>query len=434
MNQEIVVSKKDIVDFQRWLNLDWDNLTWQGRYEKEFKRFWELLCLDEANLEKVLDKLSLAKKKIKAGPLYSWLMWLEEKILLYLFITRNVSLSELARQSQMPPNKVGLILRNFFIDLFPHLEEYFNIRFQVGNILSPNSELRFSEIEQDVSIPAHRVVGGHDDEVMRSLEVTLYPEWKELVELLEQKSSRSLFGLKDLTSNVNFNRQIRFLQEVIILFFVGWLVVFLVTKLNQWYELKLSDKISIYQPDFIRLNKSLVFKEEVPHTQIQLQIKELEEFTKDLLPNQNTEVDDRLDTESEGSFASFEDLPRNLEESQAEVHALEELKKQQNMAYRDGVSGGNKVYRVMFNTVDALATGSFLAPLLQKYKITFVNKAKSFTSVPGGMYYNLHVPNENLKDFLVKVANRGDVDIFESHTKMGVIPGKNKVFIWVKEI
>jgi len=419
----------DYTGFQNWLNLDWENLTWQGRYEKEFQKFWELLCPETSSFSEISLKLDSLKKQIKAGPLYSWLLWLEEKFIFYTFIKKNASISELAKQSQKPVNHVALILRNFFIDLFPHLEDYYNLRFQVGNILSPNINLRFSEIESDVKIPANRIVGGHDDEIMRSLEVTLYPEWKQVLSIIEDKSSSRFLKL----NKMNFNQQIKFIQEILILFIIGWLVVFLVTKINSWYELKMADKISIYQPDFIRLNKSLIFKETLPPAELQLQIKELEEFTKQEKTDTPLNVEERLDTESEGNFASFEELPRNLEESQEEVNALEEIRKQ-NLIYRDGVSGINKVYRVMFTSVDTVATSTFIAPLLKKYKINSSSKLKQTGVVPGGIYYDLFVPSENLKKFLVKIASRGDVDIFESRTKYATMPGKNKVFIWVKEI
>jgi len=75
-----------------------------------------------------------------------------------------------------------------------------------------------------------------------------------------------------------------------------------------------------------------------------------------------------------------------------------------------------------------------ILPLLTKHKITQADNVKPGTLIPGGLYFNLHVPTKSLKDFMSKVSSLGDATIFESRAQGEDEAGKNKVFIWIKSI
>ena len=73
--------------------------------------------------------------------------------------------------------------------------------------------------------------------------------------------------------------------------------------------------------------------------------------------------------------------------------------------------------------------------LLDKYKVTQVDNVRPGKSVPGGIYYNIYVPRLYLKEFLAQVVDMDEAVLYESRTRTGRNPpGKNKVFIWVKNI
>ena len=86
-------------------------------------------------------------------------------------------------------------------------------------------------------------------------------------------------------------------------------------------------------------------------------------------------------------------------------------------------------------SVDAFSSKERLDVLLKKYEVTRVDNVKPGKKVPGGMYYNLYVPREYLKEFMAQVMEFDDAVLYESRTRTGRNPpGKNKVFIWVKNI
>ena len=75
-----------------------------------------------------------------------------------------------------------------------------------------------------------------------------------------------------------------------------------------------------------------------------------------------------------------------------------------------------------------------LNELLIENKVTQVDQVKPGTDVPGGIYYNLYVPNKSLQNFLSKVSLMGDSILYESLTRGHVPQGQNKVFLWLKKI
>jgi hypothetical protein len=72
--------------------------------------------------------------------------------------------------------------------------------------------------------------------------------------------------------------------------------------------------------------------------------------------------------------------------------------------------------------------------LLSKFGVSQVDNVKPGTEIPGGIYFNLHVPSQNLKEFMSEVSAFGEATIFESRAQGRDEPGKNRVFIWVKSI
>jgi len=134
-------------------------------------------------------------------------------------------------------------------------------------------------------------------------------------------------------------------------------------------------------------------------------------------------------TESDVLLTSWDTLPKNFGLAELEMSNYEEESKG---GFRDSQFGNKTVYRVIVNSVESQKTRSAINILLDKYKVTQADNVKPGTFVPGGVYYNLFVPTELLKEFLMKVDEVGDVVIYESNARVKNPPGKNKVFVWIK--
>jgi len=88
----------------------------------------------------------------------------------------------------------------------------------------------------------------------------------------------------------------------------------------------------------------------------------------------------------------------------------------------------------MMTSVDLENSRKNLNNLLKKYNVQQADNVKPGTYVPGGVYYNLFVPREYLKEFLAQVMEVEESTLYESRTRRSNPPGKNKVFIWIKNL
>ena len=101
-----------------------------------------------------------------------------------------------------------------------------------------------------------------------------------------------------------------------------------------------------------------------------------------------------------------------------------------------GASGGQFLYfdndyRAFFGKENPQLNA--FEKLQQTY--TQVDNVKPGQPVPGGVYYNIFVPRLHLKEFMAQVMNQEQANLYESRTRVRRNPpGKNRVFIWVKDI
>lgn len=430
---EQILGEEDFRLFRSWLDLNLDAVTWQGRYGQEFEEFWELFFIDGLSLSQLAQRFDYARKTAKIGPLTSWLTWLRDKLACYTFIHKNITIFELSDQFEIPITQTASILRNFFIESFPHLDDELSEIFQIGHIACVEAHLNFLELQKKLSITAPQT-GSHDDEIMTSMEVTLYDEWIYLIRKMRKEIYGPLFDFEKIKKRASFSRQLKVMRDIILLLLVGGGLVLVVQKANVWYEDYLLEKISVYEPQFEWLDNDLTFQEieEVNPEDFDLEIDDIEEV-EDVAGDFNIVAEEeRFDTESEVTLTSWDSLPRDFNVADLEVSSYEEL---ESRGYRDSRYGRTMVYRVLMKSVDTHAVKSKLDVLLKNYSVTQVDNVKPGQKVPGGVYYNLFVPRESLKEFIAQVMEVDDSILYESRTRSGRNPvGKNKVFIWVKNI
>ena len=114
--KEIILEESDFREFRSWIDLNLEALTWQGRNEEEFEEFWSLFFIPGLSLEQMMSRFHYAYARGGIGPLISWFNWLKEKFLSFVFISKEISLYELARVSDYPVPEVATIMINFFIE------------------------------------------------------------------------------------------------------------------------------------------------------------------------------------------------------------------------------------------------------------------------------------------------------------------------------
>lgn len=429
--------KTDFEHFKNWLDLDINSIAWEGRYADSFSAFWDSFFKDQIEPSELGERFNYAKKIAKSGPLISWLNWLFEKFVAFSFIHQDKSVREIAFNFDLPEKYISTVLRDHLIKVYPVYEDLINENFQISNVSSKNLFLKFSDLESILGEDAKKK-GTFEDDILANVEVTLYPDWGNLVKELRKDILSLKVDFENFKKRTAFKRQVRFFQEVILLLLILSVVVFVLKNTNKWYEDYLVNKITLFEPNFFWLDKSLSYQEQdlLAKQQIDLSNKELEELEK--IEAQAVFADERLESRYDPEsdvvvLDSVEDVPKSFGEAETEQSQYEELKKG---GYRDSsyASSNKKAYRILMASVEPSIVKSHILPLLQKYGISQVDNVKPGTQIPGGLYFNLHVPSKNLKDFMAKVSTLSEATIFESRSQGGDKAGKNRVFIWIKSI
>jgi hypothetical protein len=431
---DLVFTQNDFQDFRQWLNLNLDGLTWQGRFKKEFESFWDGFFEADLSLETLMDRFDYAAREVNIGSLSSWFTWLRDKFLCYVFIFKGPSIYELATMSKFPASLIATILRNFLLDEYPHLDRYLSNSFQVGNILSPNLVTTFEHIKRDVQIQTP-VIGSNDDEIMPSMEVTLFEEWSGFVKKMNTDFKRTKISFSEIRDRAGFLKQMRVIQEVALLLFIFTVTIYSVKGINVWYEKYLLNKVSIYEPTFSWLNKSLVFKsvDKKPTNEFKLNFNEIKDITKG---EKLTEFFDpeKYEEETEVTLSSFDKIPKDFSGVDNEASQYEGDAENPN-GYRETKGGTTKVYRLMMTSTNVYATRGKLGALVTKYKGEAVGDSVPGMDVPGGVYYNVYIPRKDFKEFMTESMKGESSKLFESNTSnVKNVAGKTRVFIMVKSI
>jgi hypothetical protein len=432
------LTKQDFLDFKSWLNFDYEAVTWEGKYTQEFEEFWDLFFIDNLSNQELISRFNFALKTIKTGTLNAWFGWVFHKFYCYLYVKKNYSILELSEILELSVSETSIVLRNFFVERYPEHEKYFNETFHNSNILSPGIHLKFSELNHKLNLgPFNKKfyldnVGCSKEDVMVNTEVTLYPEWRSFLFILKNESEKKFINLKAIQTKDNFKKVRKFILEVFIITSVTTALILLVHKANDYYEKNLVDKIGIYEPEFLWLDKNLTYKQDQTDSKaIEADLKALEELAK-ATQSQDLEFkpEDRFDTESEVVLTSLDKIS---EEEDFKPKAQEVYEENQE-GYRDTQAAGGKVYRLLLKSVEPMIARGEINQLMTQYGVTQVDKVKPGTVIPGGIYYNLHVPKNKLPDFLKRMSLVTDLNIYESRVRSPSPPGKVKVFIWIKDL
>lgn len=431
---DLIFTNKEYDHFRSWLNLNLDGITWQGRFKKEFEIFWETFFVEGLTLNDLATRFEYARSQVKIGSLSSWFIWLRDRFFNYVFIFKDKTVGELAQEAEMDPSLLATILRSFLLDEYPHLDQYFNGVFQLGNIVSPNLKTSFKKIQSEISIPTPEL-GSREEEIMPGMEVTLFDEWAVFTKKMKGEFNSKQFDLEKIKERASFFKQIRIVQDISILLLVFTLVIYGVRQGNIWYEKYLANKISIYEPQFTWLDKSGVFKEaeKTPAKEFKLDFDSIKDIS------QSDEVNEFFDPEkyeeeSEATLTTFDNIPRDLARADKEASQYEGDAENPN-GYRETTGGTTKTYRLMMNSANAFFTRDQLNELVKKYEGTPVGDSRPGNNVPGGVYYNIYIPNKVFKEFMTEAMQVNDGKLYESRTSnVRNVPGKTRVFIMVKSI
>ena len=427
------LSTPQIAKFSEWLNLNFASLAWEGKHRNAFNEFWEAVFSEGQKATHVIERLTYAKKIAHTGPLHSWISWLLDRFTIYAYSQSGESLKKFCEEAKIEESWLAHILRDYFLSLQPHLADEANELLEIGNLLSPNRNHTYQDMARTFgteNLPRH----GDEDDMMLSLEVTLFPQWKAILKELKKDLYQLRFDWQRFRRRLSWRRQFRFAREVVALLTVSIVLIIGLRLTNSWYENYIIKRIKLLEPTFFGLDLSMLYRpEDRSLRNIELSNEEIEKLERIEGAKTFEEIKDvRFDPESdEVALTSVEEIPA----FSAEGSETSDYEENQKGGYRDaGGAGRNRAYRVLMASVSPQELREKILPMLKDYKASALGNVKPGTAIPGGIYFNLLVPSNQLKAFLGVVSGLGDATIFESNAREATPAGKNRVFIWVKSI
>jgi hypothetical protein len=433
MNDKLSSSIKN--EFERWLALDLNSMTNEGRMQNSFDQFWEKVFIADKNFLDIFNHLTELTNSIKSGPLYSWLEWLKKKFLIFTLHHTNLSIKDFCEKFQVDESYLVFILRDHLYQLYPLEEEIINDSLSLGNLTSDKRLLTLRDIlklikGEDISLT------GVDDEMMTSLEVVLFPSWSELMKIINKEKIIPDISLSDLQRVFHWRGLLYISREIAIILVISAGLIWVTKQGNQWYERFIANKIQIFEPSYLGIDKTLTYRpDDKEQRKIELSNKEIELLEKIESAKTLEDIPEtRFDPESdEVVLTSVEEIPKDFNQNNEAPSAFEEGDKG---GFRDMTAnrGGRKAYRALMTSVSPHEIKNKIMPLLEEYKVVQKDNVKPGTEIPGGIYFNLLVPTPKLKEFLGRINSIQETTLFESTPRESTPAGKNKVFIWIKSI
>ncbi len=422
----------DIDRFKGFLHLDLSSITWEGRFEKEFNALWEKLFELNLSFKDIKERFEFLKQTSKRGPIHKWFCWIEEEFLIHLFLCQNISIRELVNAYGVKISYFSDLLRTYFLEMYPARHKQINQFFQISYRSQPQAGFTYDKVKIELTLTGEDLRSSKVSQ-FRSLEVTLFSEWEKIVEKMEKAFSGQKTDWKTLGRKVDKKTYTRIFLEFIMVFSLGIGLIYFVAYLNKVYEKVVISQIDIYSPKIELLDQDIKFKSEtLASKDFKLGVDEIEKITSDSFPDITfLDEEPREDVESEVVLTSWDNLPQDIGAADQEVSQYEEGNEE---GFRDVNYGNRKVYRVIMESALPFEIRTKIQELLNKYAVTKGDRVAPGTQVPGGVYYNLFVPREFLKEFLAQVTDLEKSRIFESRTRSPNPPGKNKVFIWIKQV
>jgi hypothetical protein len=257
---EKTFDKKDLEDFAHWLNLNKGAMTWQGRYEDEFDSLWNCFFVEGLTFLQVLTRFEYVFSRIDTGPLISWFTWLKNAFISYTFLFKDFSIEEMATQHNLRATDISMILRDFFINHYPEYEVTLSDMLKVTNALSPNLKISMSVLEDELDLDG-REKTSHYASLMQSMEVTLFESWSILYSKMNKDFGQESSDITNIYNKLSLRRQLYVFRDIVMYSFAIIAVIFVVRELNIIWEKRILDKVSIYEPQFKWLDKTLFYQE-----------------------------------------------------------------------------------------------------------------------------------------------------------------------------
>lgn len=425
---------EDFSDFRLWPIFQWDTKGFDSGTVRSLDQFWDLFFGKKLSFFELIKRYNYAIYRVKDGPLSTWLSWLKEKHICYLYIRGSDSIDSLSKKLGIDSNFLSQIVRNFLVEKYPEKEKELNESFLIGHKLSANLQLKYSDICSLYGLQK-QISGICDDDVMSTFNVTHYRYWASFIKDFEMALNKKKVDEYFVKRREKIKYYWEFIQEVSLLTFSAVILILFLIWINKFYDDYLIKKVGLIYPDFLQVQENLPVKEVIVKQKEDWKLEDEFKAVEAQLIVPSFAEEERYETESDVVLGSFEDEQNVTPHRIGYVRpSSTEKEEQEKSSFRDQYWGENKVYRIMIRSNQIKEIKSSIQAIMDKYQVTSATNTKKGQIVPGGVYFNLLVPKKNLNDFLHEAGSAGLAQLIVGHNRRPGPPDKGRVFVWIKEI
>lgn len=354
-------------------------------------------------------------------------------VLFYAHHELAAGLEELKRHSGLGEKFILNSLRSSYLKIYPHPAEETRKFFYLGKWIQSAYQYSITDfaktkgfVESKEFSPLWKLREFEQILTIHHELLEKYPGWQST----PSSKTKTVVGKKTTIDNTRplfYGWWGKVFRETFILLFIFLIFIFAFNKFSKVYQSYLLKEIASLEINHSRPETKLVFKTQVPPAKrkVDLAINDFdnikEDFTQSAVPEFVTPETDMLATNI--------DLGQNKKERYS-IFSYSNSEDD----FRDTQYGFHKSYRLLVKSSDIFASKSKMLELVKKFGITPVTNELVGNEIPGGVFFNLHVPTKSIETF-VKELNKSDaVSVYISKSSRPSPRGMEKVFVWMKEI
>ncbi|MDH4467836.1 MAG: hypothetical protein QE271_07245 [Bacteriovoracaceae bacterium] len=325
-------------------------------------------------------------------------------------------------------------LRSTYLKLYPHKSTSIQDFFYLGRWIYQGDSFLF----RDMNLDTHQDQAVHSAHPISVGHLWRYREFEQILQL----NQNTVFPPPTVTaSSITSDEKIpeqksiplfygwwgKVFRETTIILFIFVLFIFSYNKFSKIYQSYLLKEIAALEINHSAPDTKLVFKTQVPPAKRKIELS-VDEFKNIQTKFNNPNIPDFLTPETD-ILATTVDFGQK----QGDRYSIFSFSNSED-DFRDTQYGFYKSYRLLVKSSDIFASKSKILDLVKKFEISPVTNELVGNEIPGGVFFNLHVPSKNIESFVRELNSTDSVNVYISKSSRPSPPGKEKVFVWIKEI
>jgi len=390
-------------------------------------KLYEFIFIGNFNLDVKLRNLKAESLKLKKPLLRQIHEQIYHNFIFFMHHELKLGLASLVKISNDDEKFILASLRSSYIKIYPKSKNVIFQFFYFGKWIKSSDDYPFESLQQILKneTPNYLYLWKHQQfeqiivinpSLLDSFKQTSIDNVDQKIEITSKKASPLFYGWWG-----------KVIRETAVLVFLFLCFIFAYNHFSIFYQNYLLKKISMLEINHASPDTKLVFKSQEPPAKRKIDLKE-DDFKK---------IQESFVIDENQEFLSPETdiLATNIDLGQksSDKYSIFSYSNSED-DFRDTQYGFYKSYRLLVKSSDVFASKSKILELVKKFQITPVTNELVGNEIPGGVFFNLHVPSKSIENFVRELNQIDSVNVYISKSSRPSPAGKEKVFLWIKEI